>query len=115
MGRQKELGIGKLGVEPPGGICWSSVGGQSEESFMAMDGLRGVGRTATKRTYNANPMDNQVALSPVFPVSPVVVLTVPVRLLSVTCAVAVACSPLPRPGASGTSRSTRDRSMFGHE
>ena len=40
----------------------------------------------------------------------VVVLTVPVRLPSVTCAVPVACSPLPRSGASGTSRSTRSRS-----
>lgn len=40
----------------------------------------------------------------------VVVLTVLVRLLSVTCAVLVACSPPPRSGASGTSRSTRARS-----
>ena len=48
----------------------------------------------------------QVALSLVSPVSPVVVLTVPVRLPSVTSAVPVACSLLPRCGASGTRRST---------
>lgn len=54
----------------------------------------------------------QVVPSPVFPVSLVVVPTVPVRLPSVTCAVPVACSPLPRSGASGTSRSIWARSMF---
>lgn len=54
--------------------------------------------------------NTQVALSPVFLVSLVVVLTVLVRLPSVTCAVPVACSPPPRSGASGTSRSTRARS-----
>lgn len=48
----------------------------------------------------------------VFPVSPVVVPTVPARLRLVTCAVPVACSPLPRPGGSGTSRSTRARSTL---
>jgi hypothetical protein len=52
----------------------------------------------------------KVALLPVSPVSLVVVPTVPVRLPSVTCAVPVACSPLPRSGASGTSRSARARS-----
>ena len=55
-------------------------------------------------------LTTQVALLPVSPVSPVVVLTAPVRPLSVTCAVPVACSPPPRSGASGTSRSTRARS-----
>lgn len=52
----------------------------------------------------------QVALLLVFLVSLVVVLTALVRLLSVTCVGLVACSPLPRSGASGTSRSTRARS-----
>lgn len=52
----------------------------------------------------------KVVLLPVSPVSLVVVPTVPVRLPSATCAVPVACSPLPRSGASGTSRSTRARS-----
>ena len=51
---------------------------------------------------NADRITSQVALLPVFPVSPVVELTVPVRLPSVTCAVPVACSPQPRSGASGT-------------
>jgi len=62
---------------------------------------------------NANSAPTQVALLPVSLVSPVVVRTAPVRPLSVTCAVVDACSLLPRSGASGTSRSTRDRSMFG--
>jgi hypothetical protein len=48
----------------------------------------------------------QAVLSPVFPVSLVVVLTVPVRLPSVTSAVPVVCSLPPRSGASGTRRST---------
>ena len=52
----------------------------------------------------------QVALLPVFLVSLVVVLTVLVRLHSVTCAVPDACSHLPRHGESGTSRLTRARS-----
>lgn len=52
----------------------------------------------------------QVAPSPVFLVSPVVEPTVPVRLPSVTCAVPVACSPLPKSGGSGTRRSTLARS-----
>lgn len=52
----------------------------------------------------------QVALSPVFLVSLVVVLTVPVRPPSVTSAVPVACSHPPRSGASGTRRSTLAKS-----
>lgn len=56
--------------------------------------------------------EQQVALLPVSPVFLVVVRTAPVRPLSVTCAVVDACSLLPRSGASGTSRSTRDRSRF---
>ena len=47
-------------------------------------------------------LSTQVVPSHVFPVSPVVVPTVLVRLLSVTCAVPVVCSPQPRFGASGT-------------
>lgn len=54
----------------------------------------------------------QVALSLVSPVFPVVVLTVLVRLLSVTSAVPVVCSLLPRSGESGTRRSTLDRGMI---
>jgi len=49
------------------------------------------------------------ALSPVFLVFQVVVPTVPVRPPSVTCVVEVACSTLPRPGGSGTARSTPTR------
>ena len=47
-----------------------------------------------------------VAPSPVFPVSLVEELTVPVRLPLVTCAAPVACLLPPRSGASGTRRST---------
>jgi hypothetical protein len=43
---------------------------------------------------------------PVFPVSLVEELTVPVRPRSVTCAAPVACSLPPKSGASGTRRST---------
>jgi hypothetical protein len=58
----------------------------------------------------ANIFTLQVVLLPVFPVSLVVEPTVLVRLLSVTCAVLVACSHPPRSGESGTSRSARARS-----
>lgn len=53
-----------------------------------------------------------VALSPVSPVFVVAVLTVPVRVLTVTCAAEVACSPQPRSGASGTARSTSTRNAM---
>jgi len=53
---------------------------------------------------------SQVVLLPVFPVSLEEELTVPVKLLSVTCADLVACSLLPRSGESGTKRSTLAKS-----
>lgn len=74
--------------------------------------MDGIGRAWQGGTQNWKDMANgpQVALSPVSPVSLVVVLTVPVRPPSVTCAVPVACSLPPRSGASGTRRSTLARS-----
>ena len=74
--------------------------------------MDGIGRLWQSGMQNWKDMANghQVALSPVFPVSLVVVLTVLVRLLSVTCADPVACSLPPRSGASGTRRSTLARS-----
>lgn len=56
------------------------------------------------------PTVNQAVLLPVFLVSLVVVLTVLVRLPSVTSAALVACSLLPRSGESGTARSILARS-----
>merc|ERR1712100_457896 len=47
-----------------------------------------------------------VALLRVFPVSQAVARTLQVREPSETCAVVVACSTQPKPGASGTARST---------
>jgi hypothetical protein len=55
---------------------------------------------------------SQVAPLPVSLVSLAVVLTAPVRLLSVTCVGPVACSRPPRFGGSGMSRSTRTRSEY---
>jgi hypothetical protein len=66
---------------------------------------------------NTNPTFFQVSKLPpnlgvlvvpllVFLVSTVPVLTVLAKLLSETCVVVVVCSPLPRPGESGTSRPT---------
>ena len=52
----------------------------------------------------------QVVLLPVFPVSLEEEPTVLDRLLSVTCADLVVCSPQQRSGESGTKRSTLDRS-----
>lgn len=64
------------------------------------------------RDGDADIFCEQVVPSPVSLVSLVVVLTVPVRPPSVTCAVPVVCSLPPRSGGSGTSRSTRARSTF---
>jgi len=60
-------------------------------------------RLVTKPVPNLGVL---VVLWPVFPVSGAEVLTVQDRVLSVTCAVEVACSLPPRPGGGGTVAST---------
>lgn len=64
-------------------------------------------RLVTKPPPNLGELDE---LSPVSPVSVVEELNDPDKPLSVTCAEVVECSPLPRPGGNGTSRSTRTKS-----
>ena len=75
-----------------------------------MGGIVGVMRGSLERNRKGMANVHQVALSPVSLVYPVVVLTALVRPPSVTSAVPVACSRLPRSGASGTRRSTLARS-----
>lgn len=84
--------------------------GWSVKTDVSGDDMEPIDWASTKELELRLTSIPQVVLSPVSPVSPVVVLTVLVRLPLVTCADPVACSPLLRSGASGTSRSTRARS-----
>ena len=72
----------------------------------------GTGQWSAVKKRNGLDIDSeQVVLSLVFLVCPVVVHTEQVRLPSATCADLVGCSLPPRSGESGIRRSTLDRSM----
>merc|ERR1739847_226181 len=64
---------------------------------------------AVNRTLAIRPPLSPGVLAVLSLVFPVAVLTVLARVPSATCAVGVACSTQPRPGASGTERSAASR------